>query len=372
MSQPDHLEYIPSPPMTHYASSSYSVAHTSDSDSASRPPSEMGMSLLPSSLSSLRVSAERTPKTLATTNTLGMTESPSSVINNFNVMGAKKSTKRTFTDRMNSTPPVSPKKKKSKVSSAIRTALEHSPKGLLKFLKKCTPTERDEQVQRATEEENERWVGKDEEARLTKIHRDEKTREDDKIRQQRHRQKLRDEEISRGERTPGGSKRNQKVRVTHLHTLLHLSICLQRSMVHLDSMPSKRPKLSVAELSRPNRAESEHTRQKRRETQKRGRPRVLEHKNAVYHNWFSPFLWSQILLAGKAVGWQMSASAIRNSLQKKDPAVFGNISRTTINEWIDRSGDRPRWSENTLRLVEKGNHQRHPNGGHRGALVSDR
>jgi hypothetical protein len=115
-------------------------------------------------------------------------------------------------------------------------------------------------------------VGKDEKAWLTKIHRDEKTREDDKIRQQRHRQKLCNEEISWGERTPGGSKRNQKVRVTHLHTLLYLSICLQRSMVHLDDMPSKRPKLSVAELSHPNRAESERTRQKQRETQKRGRP----------------------------------------------------------------------------------------------------
>lgn len=134
-------------------------------------------------------------------------------------------------------------------------------------------------------------------------------------------------------------------------------------MMNLEDTPSKRPKLSVAELSRPNQAESERTCRKHREAQQRGHPRVLEHKNTVYHNWFSPFLWSQILLAGKAVGWQMSASAICNCLQKKDPAVFGKISRTTINEWIDRSRDRPRWSENTLRLAEKGNHQRHPNGG---------
>jgi len=105
--------------------------------------------------------------------------------------------------------------------------------------------------------------------------------------------------------------------------------------MNLEDTPSKRPKLSVPELSRPNRAESERTRRKHMETQQRGRPRVLEHKNTVYHNWFSPFLWSQILLAGKAVGWQMSALVIRNCLQKKDPAVFGKISRTTINEWID-------------------------------------
>jgi hypothetical protein len=86
----------------------------------------------------------------------------------------------------------------------------------------------------------------------------------------------------------------------------------------------------------------------------------------------SPFLWNQILLAGRAVGWKMSALVIRNWLQKWDPVVFGKISQTTIKEWIDRSGDQPRWSDRALQLAEKGNHQRHPNGERRGALVSDR
>lgn len=112
------------------------------------------------------------------------------------------------------------------MSSAIRTALENSPKGLLKFLKQCTPAEHDEQVQCATGEENERWAGKDEKAQLAKLHRAEKTQDDDKIRQQRHRQKLWDEVISRGERTPGGSKHNQKVRVKYPNTLPYLSIGL--------------------------------------------------------------------------------------------------------------------------------------------------
>ena len=118
--------------------------------------------------------------------------------------------------------------------------------------------------------------------------------------------------------------------------------------MQLQDTPSKRQKLEVPELSRPNRAESERTRQKRKAMEKRGRPRVHETRNATYHNWFSPFLWSQILLAGKAAGWQMSASMIRNWLQKKDPRVFGNISQTTINEWINRTGDQPKWSENAL------------------------
>ena len=46
----------------------------------------------------------------------------------------------------------------------------------------------------------------------------------------------------------------------------------------------------------------------------------------------------------------MSPSAIRNCLQRKDPTVFANISRTTISEWIDRSGAHPKWSDNALRM----------------------
>jgi hypothetical protein len=108
----------------------------------------------------------------------------------------------------------------------------------------------------------------------------------------------------------------------------------------------------------------------RKETQKKGRPRIHKARDAVYHNWFSPFLWKQILMAGKDAGWRMSASEIRNSLRRRDPMVFAKISRTTINEWIDRSGSKPKWSDNALRMAENGNHQLHPNAGRRGALVS--
>jgi hypothetical protein len=67
----------------------------------------------------------------------------------------------------------------------------------------------------------------------------------------------------------------------------------------------------------------------------------------------------------------MSASEIRNILQRRDPMVFTKISHTTINEWIDQSGPKPRWSDKALRMAENGNRQLNPNGGHRGALVSD-
>ena len=141
-------------------------------------------------------------------------------------------------------------------------------------------------------------------------------------------------------------------------------------ITELEDVPAKCQKHSIAELSRPNRAESERVRQQRKETEKKGRPYVHKARDAVYHNWFSPFLWSQITSAGKEAGWQMGASEIRNRLQRKDPVVFAGISRTTINSWIDRSGSRARWSDATLNLAEKGNHQRHPNGGRRGVLVS--
>jgi hypothetical protein len=140
-------------------------------------------------------------------------------------------------------------------------------------------------------------------------------------------------------------------------------------IAELEDVPAKRQKHSIAELSRPNRAESERVREKQKETEKKGRVRIHKVRDAVYHNWFSPFLWSQIILAGKEAGWQMSASDIRNRLQRKDPVVFAGISRTTINGWIDRSGSRARWSDTALNLAEKGNHQRHPNGGRRGILV---
>jgi hypothetical protein len=45
-------------------------------------------------------------------------------------------------------------------------------------------------------------------------------------------------------------------------------------MVELEDSPSKRQKHSIAELSRPHRAETERARQKRKETQKKGRPHV--------------------------------------------------------------------------------------------------
>jgi hypothetical protein len=117
--------------------------------------------------------------------------------------------------RKTSTPPASPEKEKLKVS-AIQTTLGKSPKGLSRFLKKCTPVEYKEQVQRATEEENEQDEDKMEKSTATKVYCTERRQEVDKLRQQRHRQKMYDTEISLGERSPGGTKQNLKVLYYHL------------------------------------------------------------------------------------------------------------------------------------------------------------
>lgn len=190
-SSPGH---IITPPATDYSSSS-SYQPTgeleSDSDNMSAPssPSPRMKQHLPSASS--KSEFENSP-------------AKSTVI-----AAAVTSSKRTFIERKTFTPPVSPVKKKAK--SAIRTALEGSPKGLMKFLKKCTPTEHHIQVQRATEEENEQYESREQVLDVDKARKAERTREEAKVRQQKHRRKMYDQEIEKGERSPGGSKHAAKV-----------------------------------------------------------------------------------------------------------------------------------------------------------------
>jgi hypothetical protein len=115
-------------------------------------------------------------------------------------------------------------------------------------------------------------------------------------------------------------------------------------MVKLEPEVSKRARHSNAKLSHPNRAERErHTHIQKPQ----GRKCKHVTHDAIYHNWHSPFLWSQIVAAAKdpAVGESMSARAIAKVLMKKNPQDFGSISRNTIAGWIDCSGVRigPNW-----------------------------
>ena len=68
-------------------------------------------------------------------------------------------------------------------------------------------------MQRATEEENQRYEAREQVLNGEKVRQAERVREEAKIRQRRHRQKLYDDEIDKGERTPGGTKRATKVNI---------------------------------------------------------------------------------------------------------------------------------------------------------------
>jgi hypothetical protein len=69
-----------------------------------------------------------------------------------------------------------------------------------------------------------------------------------------------------------------------------------------------------------------------------------------YKNWHKPFLWSQIAAAAKdpSVSSQMSAWQIMKVLKKKSPDTFASIAHSTIEQWIDRSGEKPQWSDSAL------------------------
>ena len=108
----------------------------------------------------------------------------------------------------------------------------------------------------------------------------------------------------------------------------------------------KKIKGNIPELTRPARELKEKMRAKGRKVQ--GRKKIHEPRPAKYHNWLTPFCWTQIAIIAKQVGWQMGASAIADGLKKRDPITFTKISRTTINGWIDHSGDKPQWKESIL------------------------
>ena len=66
-------------------------------------------------------------------------------------------------------------------------------------------------MQRAIEEENEQYESREQVLDVDKARKAERTREEAKVRQQKHRRKMYDQEIEKGERSPGGSKHAAKV-----------------------------------------------------------------------------------------------------------------------------------------------------------------
>lgn len=83
-------------------------------------------------------------------------------------------------------------------------------------------------------------------------------------------------------------------------------------------------------------------------------------------------MWSQIINAAKhpGVGWKMSSTKIISLLKRQNPQSFAGLARSTVDGWIDRSGDEPKWSEKALKMAEYGHDQGQGNkGGRKGIFV---
>jgi hypothetical protein len=107
-----------------------------------------------------------------------------------------------------------------------------------------------------------------------------------------------------------------------------------------------------AELSRPHRA---FKRDQHRYNKPQGRKRTHNTVKAKRMNWFTPFVWSQIVNAAKKSGTQMGAVDIKRYLNIQNPQTFKALNVRTIRKWIDRSGTIPRWNDTVLKRISKGN-----------------
>ena len=125
---------------------------------------------------------------------------------------------------------------------------------------------------------------------------------------------------------------------------------------------------AIAELSRPARELRRKWKQQNQKPQ--GRKPLHKPQNAIYHNWFTPFLWLQITQAARDAGWEMNPTKIVQIAKGRAPETFKGLTVETVRGWIDRSGDRPRWSDAALHRARKGNDVGHNKGGRQGVLVS--
>jgi hypothetical protein len=112
-------------------------------------------------------------------------------------------------------PEKKPRTKESR-KSAIHDAIEDQKagraQGLMRFLKPCTHEELRTQLIAVEAKLDDGWEQAREYQEMADQRRKMLVREENKKRQRRHRERLRDVEIARGERTPRGTKRNLKVR----------------------------------------------------------------------------------------------------------------------------------------------------------------
>jgi hypothetical protein len=219
---------------------------------------------------------------------------------------------------------------------------------LFKYFKKCTPEEYAAQLRREQEVHDLSREQMLHNAKVAKLKEKVRERDSARLRKQKSRAAKKEREIQAGIRDTSGRKKD--IKPLELHDDGDLM------------------KQNIAEESRPGRAFKEKA--KKRAQEGTSKPRTSKpKKDAVYVNWFTPFLWSQILQAARDVGWQMRAQAIVDLLNQRNPVSFASLNRSTVYDWIDRSGPAPRWKEQVLERAARGNDPGHSRGGRRGALA---
>ncbi|KAF4621853.1 hypothetical protein D9613_012075 [Agrocybe pediades] len=182
-----------------------------------------------------------------------------------------------------------------------------------------------------------------------------KEREMVRERVQKHRAKKKEEDIKNGTRNPDGTKVKQKISEVELVD---------------DSADSmlKRIKGNVAEITRHERHTKEILKQKTKRPQGRKPKPENAARPATYHDWLTPLCWSHISIVAKQVGPRMSSTDIVRVLKQRDPVIFEKLSRSTVDGWIDRSGEVLCWKKEVRLRVESGKGPGHDKGGARGIL----
>lgn len=130
--------------------------------------------------------------------------------------------------------------------------------------------------------------------------------------------------------------------------------------------------LAIAELTRPARDIKRNISAKTRKPQGR-KKKEGPARPAKYHNWLTPLVWMHVEKAAKEVGWKMAATEMVKSLKRRDPDTFAGLTRTTVNNWIDRSGSKPTWTTAVQKRLDenRGNSPGHDKGGRQGIFVCD-
>ncbi len=246
--------------------------------------------------------------------------------------------------------------------SATRRAFEKSAKGVKAAILRYFPDKADEeqkakQIRQATEQTHAMRGDREEYEEKMKKKDDNRRKESQNERQKRFREKLKNEEIARGERDAVTGKRIPPPKL------------LSDVLVDSSGLSSgKRLHAELAEQTRPKRkiAADMHAANKKPQ----GRPRLKEMQPAKYVNWHGPLLWPRIeaIVHYASVGPGWSSRTIVDQLQRMDD-VYAALSHSTVEGWIDRSGTSPRWSDRALEMARRG-HTQTTNGGRRGVLAA--